>query len=364
MKLAILYGGRSGEHEVSLNSAASIVNHLDPKKYELALIYIAHDGAWYLEAPLDTKKPGSGDAALPVLENQAALVSVLPSRGLSCGGKPLPVDAVFPVLHGTFGEDGTIQGLLETAGLPYVGAGVLGSAIGMDKEKSKMLWVNAGLPVVPFIAVRAIEARDPDKLRDIARKAERDFHYPVFVKPSCAGSSVGAGKASNPEELSKAIAEALRWDTKALVEPFMVAREIECSVTGNNEPVAYAPGEILPTHEFYDYDAKYLDPEGASLKVPADLDPQQARTVREIAVKAYRAAELSGMARVDFFIGKKGGEILLNEVNTIPGFTSISMFPKMCEASGLPYPDLLDLLVKLAVERHHERESLTYTYGR
>jgi len=272
------------------------------------------------------------------------------------------VDVVFPVLHGTFGEDGTIQGLLEMVNVPYVGAGVLGSAIGMDKEIAKILWLHAGLPVVPFISVRKLDWASAEKRKQIIERAERDFMYPLFVKPSCAGSSVGASKAPDRPSLEQAVAEALLWDDKVLIEPFVPAREVECSVTGNERPEAYTPGEIVPTHEFYDYEAKYIDPDGAALLIPADLTETEFRTIREIAIKAYKAAELSGLSRIDFFVRKDTREILLNEVNTMPGFTTISMFPKMCEASGLSYPDLLDKLISLAQERHEQRNFRNYSY--
>jgi D-alanine-D-alanine ligase len=295
-----------------------------------------------------------------------------PPTGLGAGIAPLKAaegglmaalrtDVVFPVLHGTFGEDGTVQGLLEMAGLPYVGGGVLGSAIGMDKEIAKALWIHAGLPTVPYVAVRRSDWAARDKRSSATEKAERDFRYPLFVKPCCAGSSVGAGVAADRTALEKAAEEAFKWDDKILIEPFVSAREVECSVTGNEKPEAYTPGEIASTHQFYDYEAKYVDPNGAALLIPADLPENQLRTVREIAVKAYRVAELSGLARVDFFVRKDTGEILLNEVNTMPGFTTISMFPKMCEASGLAYGPLLDRLVSLAEERHAARSSRDYS---
>jgi D-alanine-D-alanine ligase len=293
-------------------------------------------------------------------------IRVLPGGGMgealsTEGGQSLPVDVVFPVLHGTFGEDGTLQGLLEMADLPYVGAGVLGSAIGMDKEIAKALWIHGGLPTVPYIAIRALEWANKEKRNFLIERAERDFRYPLFVKPSRAGSSVGAAKASDRTALEKAVGGALGWDDKVLIEPFIPAREIECSVTGNDRYEAYTPGEIVPSHEFYDYDAKYTDPDGAKLLIPADLSEAELRTVREIALRAYKIAELSGLARVDFFLNKNTSEILLNEVNTMPGFTTISMFPKMCEASGLAYGELLDRLINLAEERFIEKRNLHYS---
>ena len=367
--ITVLYGGRSGEHEVSLVSAASVARNLDPAKYDLRLVGIAKDGSWYLQDDAAVAACRAGAASLELVVREGARVAAIPGggteRGLALigGGAavPLRTDAVFPVLHGTFGEDGTVQGLLEMAGLPYVGAGVLGSAVGMDKDKAKALWIQAGLPVVPYIAVKLIDWNQKDKRTAAVEKAERDFRYPLFVKPSCAGSSVGAGKAADRKGLEAAVLAAFEWDDKVLIEPFVPAREIECSVTGNERPEAYTPGEVAPTHEFYDYEAKYVDPDGAALLIPADLDEGGLRTVREIAVKAYRVAELSGLARVDFFVRKDNGEILLNEVNTMPGFTTISMFPKMCESSGLAYALLLDKLIELAVDRQGKRDARDYS---
>lgn len=367
--IAVIYGGRSGEHEVSLVSAASVARNLDAEKYEIILIGIAKDGSWHLQPAEELSRCRNGAAALSLDEQAGRRVAVVPGGGASGGlallgaegPESLRVDAVFPVLHGTFGEDGTIQGLFEMASLAYVGAGVLGSAVGMDKDKAKALWLHAGLPVVPYIAVKHSDWAQKDKRAAAVEKAERDFRYPLFVKPACAGSSVGAGKASGRDELERAAAAAFAWDDKILIEPFVPAREIECSVTGNERPEAYTPGEVAPTHEFYDYEAKYVDPNGAALLIPAELDENGLRTVREIAVKAYRVAELTGLARVDFFVRKDTGEILLNEVNTMPGFTTISMFPKMCEASGLAYAPLLDKLIDLAMDRARKRESRDYS---
>jgi D-alanine-D-alanine ligase len=360
-RMVILYGGRSGEHEVSLMSAASILRHLDSSRLEPILVGATKEGPWYLQEPAYAAAARAGSGPLAIAKGPRVFAA--PGQGLvvESGGSlgPLACDLVFPVLHGTFGEDGTVQGLLEVAGLPYVGAPVLGSALGMDKELSKELWAKAGLPIVPFATVR------PDSLGDIdalAKAIGERFGWPCFVKPACAGSSVGASKVASAGALGAALRAALEWDEKALVEPFVEAREIECSVLGNGEPVAFAPGEIEPTHEFYDYDAKYLDPQGARLIVPARISPEQAERVRSIAVAAYRLCELAGMARVDFFIDKGSGEVLLNEVNTIPGFTHISMYPRMCEAGGLAYPDLISRLAELALERHEARAGLRFAY--
>jgi D-alanine-D-alanine ligase len=360
MKIAILYGGKSGEHEVSLRSAASIVRNMD-KAHKLFLIGITKAGAWHLQPDNVLETCLEGDAPLE-LRSDSPTVLIVPGTGLRVygarGSADLAIDAVFPALHGTFGEDGTIQGLLECAGLAYVGADVLGSAIAMDKEFTKTLWQAAGLPVVPAITVRP---GDLLSLETLAGTIEKKFGWPVFVKPARCGSSVGTSKVASRSNLESAVLDALNYDTKALVEPFIDGRELECSVLGTDSPRAFPPGEILSTHEFYDYDAKYLDPEGATLVIPADLDTSVSAKVMETAVAAYKAAGLSGMARVDFFIEKKSGSILLNEANTIPGFTSISMFSKMCESGGLPYPALIEELLSLAIERKRLKAGLRFT---
>jgi len=363
MNIAVIYGGKSGEHEVSLLSASSIARNIPADTNQVTLIGITKTGLWFLqEESMLEEIRNDPKVKLSIIENKSRLISIIPGGGpasaFSCGGKNIPVDVVFPVLHGTFGEDGTIQGLFEMADLPYVGGGVMASAIAMDKEKTKVLWQAAGLPVVPFVSIKMADWLNENEKRNLVQKAERDLSYPLFVKPACAGSSVGAAKASSREEFEKRATEAFQWDDKIIVEPFIPAREIECSVTGNEAPVAYTPGEIIPTHEFYDYEAKYTDPNGASLKIPADIDEQMTKRVRSIAVQAYRTLDLSGLSRVDFFIDKRNQNLYLNEINTIPGFTSISMFPKMCEASGLPYADLVIKLVHLAKARFDERRSL------
>lgn len=359
MRIAILYGGKSGEHDVSLLSAASVIRNLD-KSHKLHLIGISKTGAWHLQPDSVLASCLEDDGALE-LRSDGPDVLTVPGTGLRVygarGSSDLPLDVVFPVLHGTFGEDGTVQGLLECAGIAYVGAGVMGSAIAMDKETAKILWREAGLPVVPSLTARLA---DLERVDDLSLEIERRFGWPVFVKPAGCGSSVGASKAGSRSDLKSALQKALLCDMKALVEPFIPAREIECAVLGNEGPRAFPPGEIVPSHEFYDYDAKYIDPDGAKLVIPAKIDDASAERIKAIALSAYRVAGLSGMARVDFFIDRKDGTIYLNEANTIPGFTSISMYPKMCEAGGLPYPALLDELLRLAIERHKASASLRY----
>ncbi len=354
-RIGLLYGGRSGEHEVSLRSAASVLDRLDPQRYQVLLIGIDLDGIWRLQENARRHAlPGQGECL--ALERTDPPVAVIPGRGLYRGGEPLELEVIFPVLHGSFGEDGTVQGLLELAGLAYVGAGVLGSALAMDKEKAKQVWRQAGLPVVDFLTLRD---RSPHSLQ----AAERAFGFPLFVKPATAGSSVGIHRVGRREELDGALADAFRFSAKVLIEPAVDARELECAVLGNAEPLAFEPGEVIPrNHAFYDYKAKYLDPEGAALVIPAQVDPQIRGQARRLAVQACRELEITGMARVDFFLSRSSGRLFLNEVNTIPGFTSISMYPKMCEAAGLPYPRLLDRLIELARESHERRGKILYRY--
>lgn len=362
MNIAIIYGGNSGEHEVSLLSASSVVRNIGAE-HRVYLIGAAKNGAWYLQDTAErTRLEKDEKAVLKIIEDEKQRIFVTPGGGrekaLMTSGGFLPADVVFPVLHGTFGEDGTVQGLLETAGLPYVGGGVMASSVSMDKEKTKIIWEHAGLPVVPYKAVKKREWENTVEREKIILAAEKDFDYPLFVKPCRAGSSVGAGKAENRSALLKCMEEAFLWDNKVLIEKNIFAREIECSITGNEEITVYTPGEVIPSRDFYDYEAKYLDPKGANLKIPADIDENQRKTIRSIALQAYEALELKGLSRVDFFIDKNDKKIYLNEVNTIPGFTSISMFAKMCSASGLPYKDLIIMLLNLAIENFGEAKKL------
>jgi D-alanine-D-alanine ligase len=355
LRVGVLFGGRSGEHEVSLASAASVMRGLDPDKYEPVPIGITKDGHWLIGEGAVKMLPevlkGGRRVMLAADPTEAALVPL--DRG--AGAQRLEV--IFPVMHGTFGEDGTIQGMLELAGLPYVGAGVLGSAVGMDKDVSKRLCQEAGIPVVPWVTVHRWKwEREPEAVK---AEIEQKFEYPVFVKPATLGSSVGMTKVHNAEQLGPALTLASEYGMKILVEKAMVAREIEVSVLGNHEPKASVPGEIVPHREFYDYTAKYLE-DGTQLMIPADLKPAQAEKIQALAVRAFQVLELCGMARVDFFLEKKGGKIFLNEANTIPGFTSISMYPKMWEASGIPFRELIDRLIELAFEMHREKARTKY----
>lgn len=354
--VALLYGGRSGEHEVSLRSAASVYKHLDREKYYIHLIGISLEGVWYLQNP-----PGTVEDVLSIEEDSLQMISVVPGKGLSSNKGPIAVDVVLPILHGTFGEDGTLQGLLEIADLPYAGADVGGSYLSMDKDIAKIIWQHHNLPVVPFRAVRKTECEaEGFSWSGLLDELKKSFGLPVFVKPSQCGSSVGVSRVDKEEDFQSAMEEALRFDDKVLVEPAVNAREIECSVLGNEKSRSFPPGELQPSHEFYDYEAKYIDPDGAALIVPANLEKAESDAVREIAEKAYEALGCSGMARVDFFMDKTTGDLFLNEINTIPGFTSISMFPLLCDAGGLPYQDLLDQMINLAVDRFKKRESLSF----
>jgi D-alanine-D-alanine ligase len=357
IRVGVLFGGRSGEHEVSLLSAASVIHALDPEKYEAVAIGISKDGRWLAGTAAHKMLPEvlrSGERVMLSADpNVAALVPVSNSRP-----DALRVDVVFPVLHGTYGEDGTVQGLLDLAGLPYVGSGVLGSAVGMDKDMQKRLFLQAKLPVGDFLAIARSEwEKSGNKVLSAIRKK---FRFPVFVKPATLGSSVGMTKAHDGKELAAAMDLAAEFAQKILVERAIRGREIEVSVLGNEDPKASIPGEIVPHREFYDYAAKYLE-EGTRLLIPAKLNRAQVKRFQEYAVRAFRTLECLGMARVDFFLENRTERILLNEINTIPGFTSISMYPKLWEASGLSYRDLLARLIALALAQHREKQRTKYT---
>lgn len=353
IRVAVLFGGRSGEHEVSLASATSIIKNIDRSKYEVVPIGITKEGQWLLEGdPMQALQAGrTANSYEPALLSLAKQPSTSMAK-VSSPSNRLDVDVVFPVLHGPYGEDGTVQGLLEMAGVPYVGAGVLASSTGMDKVIMKVLFKERGLPIVKHVVVARRDWEiDPEGSMDFVEQA---LGYPCFTKPANLGSSVGISRASDRGGLSKALAEAAKYDRKLVVEEGIQCREIECSVLGNDNPIASVPGEIVPCNEFYDYRAKYLD-EGSKLLIPAPIPPETAEEVRNLAIEAFRAIDCTGMARVDFFLEKQSGKVYLNEVNTIPGFTKISMYPKLWEASGLPYPQLIDRLIELAFERHADR---------
>ena len=392
LRVGILFGGRSGEHEVSLLSAASVLNAINKDKYEVVPIGITKDGRWLtagdaeslLHGKLvlesrqlragdpDTTQPAAvlarGEAVVVPPEpvnRQSGLVPFQTDAALTrrASDRAINVDVIFPVLHGTFGEDGTIQGLLELADIAYVGAGVLGSAAGMDKDVMKSLFIAAGIPIVKHVTIlRSAWEKEPKK---VEKFVESKLKFPVFVKPANLGSSVGISKAHNRKELGPAIEEAARFDRKIVIEQGVggkkhKAREIECSVLGNDDPAASVPGEIVPVKEFYDYNAKYLD-EGSELIIPAKLTKTETKRVQELAVRSFKAVDCSGLARVDFLMDPQTRKIYLNEINTMPGFTAISMYPKLWAASGLEYADLIDRLIQLGIERHADKKKNQYS---
>ncbi|HYZ11644.1 MAG TPA: D-alanine--D-alanine ligase family protein [Actinomycetota bacterium] len=354
LRVLLVFGGRSAEHEVSVASARSVLGALDPDRFEVVVVGIDKDGRWHLLAGPPALPEGTAAELPAVAAGEGTEVALAREPGthelVTEAGERRPFDVVFPVLHGPFGEDGTIQGLLELSGIPYVGAGVLGSAVGMDKAVQKVLFRDAGLEVVPHVVVHEREWRDDP---EAVEAAAADLGYPVFVKPAALGSSVGVTKVYEAGHMARAVDEALRYGRKALIERAMEeARELEISVLGNDDPVASVAGEIVPKgHEFYDYEAKYLDEQGAQLLVPADIPAETLEEAQRMAVAAFRAIDAAGMARVDFFL-LPSGRLVVNEINTIPGFTTISMYPKLWEASGVPYPELVDRLIRLALERY------------
>jgi D-alanine-D-alanine ligase len=392
LRVGVLFGGRSGEHEVSLLSAASVVNAIDKTKYEVVPVGITKEGRWVTAGDAERLLAGKQDegkhlrAGDPDTTPGAAVLAtgeavvVPPEPAHRSGGSLAPfqtdavlarrasdrainVDVIFPVLHGTFGEDGTIQGLLELADIAYVGAGVLGSAAGMDKDVMKALFQSAGLPIVKHVTIlRGTWDENPKKTEKLV---ESKVKYPMFVKPANLGSSVGISKAHNRRELGPAIYEAAKFDRKIVIEQGVggakqKAREIECSVLGNDKPAASVPGEIVPGKEFYDYTAKYLD-EGSELIIPAKLTKAETKKVQELAVLAFRAVDCAGLARVDFLMDPKTRKLYVNEINTMPGFTAISMYPKLWAASGLGYADLIDRLIQLGLERHADKKKNQYS---
>src|SRR5450755_4631664 len=393
LRVGVLFGGRSGEHEVSLLSAASVLNAIDKKKYDVVPIGITKEGRWvtaaHAERLLRGNPPGAAEprhlragdpemtsAAAVLAKGEAVVVPPMPgenhsalmpfetnSTELHAAPNSIDVDIIFPVLHGTFGEDGTIQGLLELADIAYVGAGVLGSAAGMDKDVMKSLFLAAGLPIVKHVTVlRSDWESGPKKVQKLV---ESKLKYPVFVKPANLGSSVGISKARDRKELAPAMEESAKFDRKIVIEEGVggkkhKAREIECSVLGNDKPAASVAGEIVPGKEFYDYTAKYLD-EGSQLIIPAKLSKAETKRIQQLAISAFQAVDCSGLARVDFLMDPKNRKIYLNEINTMPGFTAISMYPKLWAASGLAYPELIERLIRLGQERHQEKKRNQYS---
>ena len=385
LRVGILFGGRSGEHEVSLLSAASVVNAIDKSKYEVVPIGITKEGRWltahhaerllrgekHEERHLRAGDPEATPGAAVLAKGEDVLVPPVPESALAPlqGGaahgsaSPIEVDVIFPVLHGTFGEDGTIQGLLELADIAYVGAGVLGSAAGMDKDVMKRLFAAAGLPIVKHVTLLRSQWQDDPK--GMRKLVEKKLKYPVFVKPANLGSSVGISKAHDRGELGPCLDEAAKFDRKLIVEEGVggakhKARELECSVLGNDRPEASVVGEVVPGKEFYDYEAKYLS-EGSQLHIPAKIGKKEMKQVQEMAVRAFQAVDGCGLSRVDFLMDPKSRKVYVNEINTMPGFTSISMYPKLWAASGLEYPKLIDRLIQLGLERHADKKKNKYS---
>jgi len=364
IRVGLVFGGRSGEHDVSLASANSIIKSLDAEKYEVVPIGITREGRWLLgtepqklitaERQAVESSDAEGEQTTAVtLTGDPSLRRLIPLQSGEQLHNNGALDVILPVLHGTYGEDGALQGLLEMANVPYVGAGVLGSALGMDKEKMKMLFRSVGLTVGEYLVCKRGEwERDPESIMDAS---EQRLGYPTFVKPANLGSSVGVNKAHDRGELEHAINVAAEYDRKIVIERGIDCRELECAVLGNDEPIASVVGEVIASNEFYDYNAKYLDGK-SQVVIPADIPQAAADAVRRQASAAFVALDLSGLARVDFFLEKHTGEVYINEVNTMPGFTEISMYPKLWEASGLPYAQLLDRLIELAIERYQDKQ--------
>ena len=356
IRVGILCGGKSAEHEVSLQSAKNIIDAIDRDKYEVILIGIDKQGQWFLgdsaQFLLNADNP-----KLIALNKTNELLSFIPGENalvnISNQGSTGPVDVVFPVMHGPYGEDGTMQGLLKLANIPFVGAGVLGSAVGMDKDVMKRLLQAAGIPIARYRAFHRVRRHLID-----FEEIEDTLGLPCFIKPANMGSSVGISKVGDREEFEAGIEEAFRYDHKIIIEEFIKGREIECSVLGNQDPIVSVPGEVLPQHDFYTYEAKYIDENGAHLQYPADLPEHLVKEIQTLAIESFQAIECEGMARVDCFLTEQM-TFVINELNTIPGFTEISMYPKLWEISGIPYTELIDRLIQLAIERHERDGELT-----
>jgi len=366
IRVGIIFGGRSGEHEVSFCSASSIIKAIDKDKYTVVPIGITKEGRWI--SPQDSElalQSGKIDGKNTVIllndSFSKSLICIDNNQRLDKSSALEKLDVIFPVLHGPYGEDGTVQGLLELANIPYVGAGVAASAISMDKDLMKIIFQQKSLPILKWLTIKRKEwQKDKEKILSLVQD---DFKYPLFVKPTNLGSSVGITKVHKKEELEKAIDLASSYDRKILIEKGLEeVREIECGVLGNDEPRASVVGEVKPAGEFYDYDSKYID-ESTQLIIPADLPYGVSKEVQEIALRAFKALDAAGMARVDFFVSKKENKIYLSEINTIPGFTSTSMYPRLWEASCIPYPELIDRLIQLALERHQDKKQNKISYN-
>ena len=371
--VAVIFGGQSSEHEVSRVSAQSVIENIDRNKYDVVMIGITRDGRWLCyDGPVEKLGTGEwqaiaeskamerikalreteeGDKPFSAVDGNSAR-DIFKASGAEAGGRK--IDVVFPVLHGCNGEDGTIQGLFELAGIPYVGCGVLASALGMDKAYSKIIFEKAGIPQGKYLVFNRKQLKHD--LEAVVKQVEETLAYPCFVKPSNAGSSVGVSKAHDRKELIAALELASKYDRRLLVEEFINGREVECAVLGNDDAAASAVGEVVPCNEFYDYQAKYSDESTSRIIIPADLPDETVQKIRQYAVKAFKALDCAGLSRVDFFVHKETGEVYINEINTLPGFTSISMYPKLWEASGIPYGELIDRLINLAIEKFEDNK--------
>ena len=361
IRVGIIFGGKSAEHEVSLLSAKNVVDALDKNKYEPILIGITKDGKWQLEDNESLSLKASSVKIISLKSNNKSIAVIPDSKNkqltsINRNSEIKQLDVVFPILHGPFGEDGTVQGLLKIAGVPFVGPSVLGSAIGMDKEVAKRLWRDAGISIAKFLVFYSHET---SKIN--FTKIKKELGLPLFIKPVNLGSSVGVSKVNNKEEFEIAIKKAFRYDTKILIEENIKGREIECAVIGNEEPIASIPGEVIPQNDFYSYEAKYIDENGAILEIPAKLSKTKQKEVQELAVKAFKVVCCEGLSRVDFFLTNKD-ELIINEINTIPGFTNISMYPSLWKESGLSYPKLIDKLIQLAISRYKKEKKLRTSY--
>lgn len=359
LKVGILFGGKSAEHEVSLQSAKNVADAIDRNKYDVALIGINKSGDWLLPDQSHFLLNAADPKLIQLNSENQESVALVPQSGgdlsnLSGGGVHSSIDVVFPILHGPFGEDGTVQGLLKLAGVPFVGSGVIGSAAGMDKDVMKRLLRDAGIPIA-----RSLTFRQGDVLDFEAISSE--IGLPLFIKPANMGSSVGVHKVSDGSTFDAAVRDAFAYDTKILIEEFVDGRELECAVLGNLRPETSVVGEIKPTHDFYSYEAKYIDEHGAGLEIPAQIPDAISDRIRDLAVRTFQALECEGLGRVDCFL-KSDGEIIVNEINTMPGFTQISMYPRLWEASGLSYPDLIDRLIELGLERFERERKLKTSF--
>ncbi len=359
IKVGILFGGKSAEHEVSLQSAKNVADAIDKDKYDVVLIGIDKSGKWLLPDQSQFLLNATDPKLIKLNKENQESVALIPQSGgeltdVSAGGTHSSVDVVFPILHGPFGEDGTVQGLLKLAGVPFVGAGILGSAVGMDKDVMKRLMRDAGIPIARFLVFRQDDLLEFEAI-------SKDIGLPFFVKPANLGSSVGVHKVTDQETFDQAIRDAFSYDMKILIEEFIDGRELECSVLGNQSPMASVVGEIVPSHEFYSYEAKYIDEHGAALEIPADIPDAVSEKIRELAIRTFQTLECEGLSRVDCFLKKDGG-LIVNELNTIPGFTTISMYPRLWEASGLSYPELINRLIELGIERFDREQKLKTSF--